>query len=213
MTEVLSDYLQEISMPENVSELLAEMERDVPDDELYGAKEPIAGVYTDGGTIGGARSTVGGAWAWCHVTGRNIAVRHDSGLLIPTARWPDITNNFAEYVAVIHALEALPEGWIGHIYTDSQITLGRFASNWATNGLPDLLVKRGRAAVERLGGTFWHLLDGHPTKAQLRSKSGSRGNPVSFHNVWCDGECTRLMRAYVQKLREQENEQSQQQEG
>lgn len=203
MTEQVESYQRWVRLPQEGSQSLATTEED---EELYGVHDAIVGVYADGGVIGSSRSAVGGAWAWCHVTAKNVAIRQESGLLFPTSAWPDITNNYSEYVAAVRAIEALPEGWIGHIYLDSRITIGRLASGWATNGLPDKLVARGVRAIGRLGGTFWHLLDGHPTKEQLRTRVGSRGNPVSLHNVWADEECTRIMRVYVEQLRVRDEE-------
>jgi len=44
------------------------------------------------------------------------------------------------------------------------------------------------------------LLDGHPTKAQIESEKGKRGNPTSVHNVWCDEQCGKQARMYLESL-------------
>jgi ribonuclease HI len=121
---------------------------------------------------------------------------HNSGLLIPTPDWPTVTNNYAEYAAVVHGLEACPEGANVCVHTDSMITLGRMLWGWAHNGLPTRLVDRMQDAMVRLGTVTGVLLDGHPTKRELAAGKGKRGNPVSEHNVWCDQECTRLVRTF-----------------
>lgn len=178
----------------------------IPPDELYGANDIITRVYCDGGVMGANPSKLGGAWAWCHTNAKGVALREDSGLLLPTKTWPEITNNYAEYVAMLRCLEALPDDWIGHIFSDSQVTIGRFAEGWATVGIPDCLVNKTRECLSRLGGTFFHLLDGHPTQAQLRAGQGKRGNAVSIHNVWCDEQCTRIMQAYLTKNKDGTND-------
>ena len=179
---------------------VADWGEDVPESELYGADDPIVAVYADGGCFGSSRSTVGGVWAWCHVNAKGIALVEKSGLLLPTPAWPDITNNYAEYVAAVRALEALPLNAIVHVYLDSHITIGRLVNGWAHNGIPMQLRRRGERAMARLGGSFWHLLDGHPTEDELRTGTGKRGNPVSRHNVWCHNECNREKERYLAKL-------------
>lgn len=160
---------------------------------------PVAG-YADGGVIGASRSNLGGSWAWCHVNAAGQRIRQEAGLLIPKGRVTTITNNYSEYVAMVRCMEALPKGWIGNLFTDSNITIGRLASGWATNGLPDLLVRRGQRALARLGGVNFHLLDGHPTREQLATGTGKRGHAVSEHNVWCDAECVRRMQQYMDQI-------------
>jgi ribonuclease HI len=169
-------------------------------DEVYGAKDPVAKVYCDGGVMQINPSPLGAAWAWCHTNDKNVVLTEESGLLLPSKTWPQITNNYAEYVACLRALEALPDDWHGSVYTDSNVTIGRMSKGWATEGIPELLVTRARHCLSRLGVIDWYLLDGHPTRAQLREGYGKRGNPVSIHNVWCDEQCSRLMLEYAKTL-------------
>lgn len=156
----------------------------------------IVSAYADGGVIGANPSSIGGVWAWCHVdeAGRRIAT--DSGVTLPRASLPLITNNLTEMIALVRCLEALPAGWSGTVYSDSQVTLGRLFQGWKMNGIPPVLMRQGSAAVERLRTIHWILLDGHPTKAQLAAGIGKRGNLVSEHNVWADAECNRRAREY-----------------
>jgi ribonuclease HI len=182
---------------------------DIPDSELYGAGDPIAAIFADGGVFGSSdptlrsRSYIGGVWAWCHVTRKSIALAERSGLLLPTATVPTITNNYAEYVAAVRALEALPEGAHVQVCLDSEITIGRLFYKWACSGIPDKLRYRGERAVARLGSARPILLDGHPTRAQLAAGRGSRGYPVSRHNVWCDTACNREKDKYLALLQEE----------
>lgn len=153
----------------------------------------IIAVYADGGVIGVNSSPVGGTWACCHVNDHGVRVYTASGVVLPRQSCPLITNNLTEMVALVKALEALPEGWHGAVYSDSQITLGRLFLGWKMSGIPDVLIRQGSAALKRLdlARVTWTLLDGHPTKAQLAMGKGKRGNPVSEHNVWCDKQCAK----------------------
>lgn len=177
-----------------------------PPEELYGADQPIVAAYCDGGVMGSSRSTEGGSWAFCHVTAKGIAIAEKSGILIPTANWPTITNNYTEYVAALKCLMELPDGWEGTLYLDSEVTRGRIMNGNQTNGIPDGLVKKMTDTLARLGKFRAVLLDGHPTKAELHLGIGKRGNPVSLHNVWCDAECNKVQNQYRAKLAQRENE-------
>jgi ribonuclease HI len=158
----------------------------------------IAAVYADGGVIGVNPSPIGGTWAYVHVDAGGEVIARDSAVVTPRSSVPLITNNLTEMIALVRALAALPAGWSGHVYSDSQITLGRLFLGWKMNGIPPMLVKQGADALERLDlpNVQWTLLDGHPTKAQLAIGKGKRGNPVSIHNVACDKECGRLAREF-----------------
>ena len=159
----------------------------------------ITAVYADGGVIGANPSPIGGTWAYVHVDAGGVVVARDSAVVTPRPSVPLITNNLTEMIALVRALAALPAGWAGHVYSDSQITLGRLFLGWKMQGIPPVLIKQGAAALERLDIPHirWTLLDGHPTKAQLLAGVGKRGNPVSVHNVTCDQECGRLAREFA----------------
>lgn len=158
---------------------------------------PVA-VYADGGVIQRNPSPIGGTWAWCHVSASGERIRTDSGVILPRHSLPEITNNLSEYVALVRSLEALPEGWSGAVYSDSQVTLARLFKGARCKGLPPVLVRQGAAATERLdwGCLSPVLLQGHPTKAELLAGIGKEGRPVSEHNVWCDLECGVRARAW-----------------
>lgn len=169
----------------------------------------IKALYTDGGLLSGNPSDIGGMWAWCGVDtiderplvkgklpgGVNVEqeiVAHESGIVLAKPHFP-ITNNVAEMMAAIKALEATPVGWSGILYSDSEVTLGRLFRRNALNGLPSNVVQRLMRVLQRMGDVKGILLQGHPTKQDLRDGFGKkRGYPVSKHNVWCDLECNRL---------------------
>lgn len=156
--------------------------------------QTIVAIYADGGVIGRNPSVQGGTWAWCHVNAAGEHVAIGSGVVTPSdIRLPTVTNNVTEMMALTNGLLALPPGWSGRVYSDSQITLGRLFWSWKWNNIPPQMIDTARQAMQRLRWKEFQpiLLDGHPTKAQLITGIGKRGAPVSEHNVWCDKECTR----------------------
>lgn len=153
----------------------------------------IGEVYCDGGVIGCNPSELGGTWSFV-VPGCPIV----SGVVTPReAGLPKITNNYTELLAAVQALENMPAGWAGTIYTDSQITLFRIRNQKPKfNGIPQDLQQRVWAARKRLGNYQVVLVGGHPTQNDLALGQDSRGLPVSKWNVECDKECTRLSKLH-----------------
>lgn len=171
----------------------------------------IIAVYADGGVIGANPSPIGGTWAYCWVDTEGRRLYERSGVVVPVERacaepampfpacavgLPSVTNNLSEFVALARCLRSLPDGWSGDVYSDSQITLGRFFRGWRCEAIPDGWAEQIPRIIARLGSLRPHLLDGHPTKAQLASGVGKRGNPCSEHNVWCDEECGHVALRY-----------------
>jgi hypothetical protein len=157
---------------------------------------PVAAIFADGGVIGLNPSRIGGTWAWRAVDAHGLPVAQGSGVHAWDGSGPGVTNNLTEYLALLHGLESLPEGWSGQVCSDSKITLGRFFWGWKITGVPQPFVARGAAVLARLRVDQCTpvLLDGHPTRRQLAAGVGKRGHPVSIHNVFCDQECQRLAR-------------------
>lgn len=159
-------------------------------------------LYADGGVIESNPSSIGGTWAWCHVTVAGERLTSASGVITPAeAGLPFITNNLTELFALLEARESLPYAWNGTICSDSWVSLQRVFLAARLKNVPDWLVQRLQR-MQRDGwfsGCAWKLLDGHPTKAQLLSGIGKRGSPVSEHNVFCDAECQRRAREYRQR--------------
>lgn len=156
----------------------------------------VIAVYADGGVIQVNPSPVGGTWAFCHVDSSGHRVLEQGGVVTPEPG-AKITNNLTEFVALVSALEALPEGWCGWACSDSGVTLGRLFSGWKLTNIPADWIERGARALKRLGTVTPRRLDGHPTAAQLLAGIGKRGGPVSIHNVWCDKECGRQAQTYL----------------
>lgn len=160
----------------------------------------IIALYADGGVIKKNPSTIGGTWAWCGVDESGNRVIEKYGAVPATAK-RTVSNNHTEQIAITLALEAMPDGWSGTVYSDSQIALGRVFKGWRENNLPQNISDRTRAAVRRLGTIKTVLLQGHPTKADLECGIGKkRGYPVSIHNVKCDDLCKLAAKEYLQSL-------------
>lgn len=167
----------------------------------------IVAVYADGGVIQKNPSPIGGTWAFCFVDAQNERIVTRSGSVSPAEfEMATISNNLTEFLALLYALEAVPAGWIGSVYTDSGVTLQRFADPWnvSMKGIPTALVDRARAVGKHVGGINLNLLGGHPNRAELAAGVRKDGKRVSEHNVWCDQECTRVGEEYVNKLGTQE---------
>jgi ribonuclease HI len=167
----------------------------------------ITAIFADGGCVQANPSPFGGTWAWAHVDAAGRRVDADSGLYVACGaagctlprHWPEplVTNNQMELAALILGLEALPDGWSGTVYSDSQISLRLLFGGARLNELPASLIQRGSAVLQRLGRCEAIRLDGHPTRRQLATGVGKRGGPVSIQNVFCDAECTRQAREAV----------------
>lgn len=156
------------------------------------------GLFTDGGIRGRNPSPLGGSWCWILVAS-GLPVREESGFVTPAdVGLPTVTNNVTELIAALHALEGMPPGWCGTLYTDSQITLyrveqrakGRKAARMA--GVPSWIQERLQRAKARLGAYRVSLLGGHPTAHELNRGCRADGLPVSLWNVHCDRVCRRL---------------------
>jgi hypothetical protein len=158
-------------------------------------------IYADGGVIGVNPSAEGGTWAYLHLNpeGTEPTLRM-SGVCVPELEgMPTISNNYTELYAAVAALEAAPDGWEGRLHTDSHVTRCRLVNvRPGMAGIPDELRDRlfAQRARFKLTPDRVVLLDGHPTRAQLESGVGKRGNPVSRWNVACDEACNRAARDY-----------------
>ena len=151
----------------------------------------IAELYADGGVIASNPSMIGGTYAWrlVYADGREIG---QAKAISMTVMGLPVTNNQTELLALLAGMTRLPADFAGTIYSDSQVTLGRVFMGWKWGHVPGWMHRIYQ--TQRSKFTRWHeikyvLLDGHPTKAQLRAGIGKRGHPVSIHNVWCDEAC------------------------
>lgn len=157
-------------------------------------------LFTDAGVALKNPSTIGGMWAY-RLLQDGLVVAQASGF-IEAKHFPGaVTNNQTEMLALVRGLEALPPDWVGTIYSDSQITLGRAFLGWKWDNIPTWLYNRfgqQRARLENWWPTIQYvLLDGHPTRAQLKAGIGKRGHPVDVNNKWCDEACTQAAQDYL----------------
>lgn len=168
--------------------------------------EPVA-IYADGGVIKKNPSPYGGTWAWCGVDELGNRVIESSGVFEPVKN--PVTNNWSEQVAITRALEFMPAGWSGTVYSDSMIALGRVFDGWRLKNLPSAIARRSAIALARLGTVKPSLLQGHPTRKDLETGVGKkRGYPVSVHNVWADKECGRVGREFMEKCLARQTEEA-----
>jgi ribonuclease HI len=161
-------------------------------------------LYCDGGCITPNPSTVGGTWAY-RLLHNGVPIRENSGTITTyQAEMETVSNNLTEMLALVRGLEILPVAWCGTVYSDSQITLGRAFGTWKWNNIPAWLLDDFQAAKARLlnYAQIRHvLLQGHPTRKELAAGFGSRGYPVSIHNVFCDQACNEQARKFLESVK------------
>lgn len=158
-------------------------------------------LYTDGGLCGKNPSTVGGTWAWIAVDGDHVWAS-DSDVVTPADLEVDfITNNLVELLAVVLALEAIPDDEIfdGTIFTDSDVTLARIRGSRKYKGIPFHLKQRARYQFWRHREAKGVLVAGHPTQSDLARGFTTEGVPVSKWNVWVDQRCRALSLKYAEE--------------
>lgn len=154
-----------------------------------------ASIYTDGGLLSSNPSPLGFTWAWCRVEdGERVAeasgwVRASELPVRPETGQHEATGNQAEFYAMLRAFEALAPGEIVHVFTDSEITIRRWAQEGSLRGIPISWRQRMAECLRSHGGSFWHHLDGHPSRADLERGHKESGDPVSEHNVYVDWLC------------------------
>jgi ribonuclease HI len=77
---------------------------------------PLAvALYADGGLVDSNPSFVAGCWAWIAVDKKGEMTDCATGVVPAEGmlRSTGVGNNLMETVALVYALEALPEGWTG----------------------------------------------------------------------------------------------------
>ncbi|MGE4164220.1 MAG: hypothetical protein AB7G23_21060 [Vicinamibacterales bacterium] len=166
----------------------------------------VTHVFADGGCILGNPSEYGGTYAWLHVDGPlNRKVEGRSGVVTNATFGALVTNNAMEFLAVLRALEALPDGWSGVVASDSQCTITRWTgAKRDFKGIPWEWSDRMVTVLARLGELTWRQLAGHPTKLDLERGHKIKlvdgavveGLPVSEWQAACDRQCTRLAQQY-----------------
>lgn len=160
----------------------------------------VTHVYCDGGVIRRNPSPFGGTWAFALVTSDDVCLHSDSGLFLSTPSFK-VTNNISEQVAIIKALEFLPEKWSGTVCSDSLVALGRTFNGWKKNNLPRNVIERLDSVLTKFNSLDYELLQGHPSREELIVGRGSRtGQRVSIHNVLCDNLCSSQAKEYLKGI-------------
>ena len=158
-------------------------------------------LYTDGGVIQKNPSSIGGTWAYCMVKWDGTLLYEDYDVVRPSKFSAGVvTNNQTELLAVIRGLQTVHRDQVIHIYSDSEITLGRLFKGYAMENIPAWMVEELDAEIKRLHlfrKFKYTLLSGHPTKAQLETGIGKRGHPVSEWNKRADTLCNRVAQEHL----------------
>lgn len=152
-----------------------------------------AEIFADGGVVAVNPSPTGGMWAYVLVDAAGRRIGEQAGTLTPDeAGLPAITNNVTELLAAVRAMQAVPDGWAGVLWTDSRLTMMRVRRDdpeKKLKGVPGWLKRELTAARARLGEYRVELLGGHPTRIELANGRRRDGKPVSVHNVYVDRLC------------------------
>lgn len=162
-------------------------------------------LYADGGVALSNPSPIAGTWAFVYVNAEGVTVKERSGLLLPSYLGRrTVSNNDTEFYAVLRGLEALPDGWSGDVYSDSQCTLLRYQR--VVNCQPPTKTmcvehyERAEVAVDRLGPLRFLHLKGHPTRSDIARGHTAKGQPVSLYQVRCDILCTERAQEYLNNV-------------
>ena len=160
-------------------------------------------LYADGGVVKVNPSPYAGTWAFVVVLNGIEIIQH-SGVVLPKDGVDGkVSNNVTELFALVRAIEYLYETWgdmadQAHIYSDSKVSLLRVFERAKLNNVPAWLVQRLQAVQDKGCASLpYTLLDGHPTRDQLKAGKGKRGNPVSIYNATCDRLCTEAGAAHM----------------
>ncbi len=172
-------------------------------------------VFSDGGIIGSNPSPIGGTWAYCIMTPEDRMIGSGSGIILTAGAkqaagdcdmvqqdnlpFDSVENNLMEMIAAVEGLKRTKAGDSIIWGCDNNNTIQRITGSWAWNGIPHD-IKELAQEIARTRTIVPILLSGHPTKAQLLSGIGKRGTPVSKWNQWCDSECNRVKKLYVENV-------------
>lgn len=162
-------------------------------------------LYTDGGCVKSNPSKIGGTIAFTFVKNNQRTFSYARVWTPKQLKVDRVTNNQTELWALIVGLQYTAFDDVLHIYSDSEITLGRVFMGYAMRNIPEWMQKELNKQKRRLANWDkfkWTLLAGHPTKPEL--DSGLKNSkewvlPVSEFNVWCDSQCQRVAAEYLVK--------------
>lgn len=139
-------------------------------------------ISTDGGLIGAPGKAEGVTWAYVHVNKHGIVIKKESGYDLRLKTSPQ-----AESLALIKALEALPEGWSGTVEGDCEYSMHVVFNLWRDKKLDPQLKERKN--LLNIGDVKLRHVKGHPSKKDRARGHTKTGKPVSEYNVICDDLC------------------------
>jgi ribonuclease HI len=152
-------------------------------------------LYCDGGVALKNPSPYCGTWAWLLVE-HDKELQRGSGIVEPAdVGLPTVSNNLTELLAALRALQGVPEGWEGTLFTDSGVTMYRIAQP-DRRTLPKFWYEM-LVGLKRTRKFQVVLVGGHPTKADLKKGFNKDGKPVSKWNVACDKMCRNLAQRFL----------------
>ena len=93
-------------------------------------------LFVDGGVIRENPSPLGGTFAARIIQNGQVTFEHAGAITPEQAHVPAVTNNLTEMYALVIGLTFLPDDWVGTVYSDSQVTLGRAFLGWKWNNIP-----------------------------------------------------------------------------
>src|SRR4051794_3588578 len=79
----------------------------------------IVRVFTDGGVVGPNPSVIGGTWAWVAVDKHGDVVAEEFGFVPTVNPLRKVSNNHTEQIAIVKALEYVPNSFAGMLCSDS----------------------------------------------------------------------------------------------
>lgn len=165
---------------------------------------PVDVAYCDGGCILKNPSPHGGTYGFRYLDAAgNVLAEH--GGFFTVAELPpvfvDVENNFCETLAILLAMEGLPPGWVGSMWTDSLNALKRAKNPYSErmSRVPESVKWRLKKARSQRPNMGFGLCSGHPTRKELAAGT-SGGLPVSRHNVWCDNRCKQAAQEWSTRL-------------
>lgn len=162
----------------------------------------VTTVYADGGCVGKNPSAAGGTWAFALAGSDDEHVIRVSGsFTTEEVGFATVDNNLSETVALLIALEQMPDGWGGLVVSDSLNAIRRVIAPGTQKFslCPQSVIDRCHANRGRLGELSVLLVAGHPSKKQLAA-GVKNGRPVRAHQAWCDRECKRQARAVADEI-------------
>lgn len=160
----------------------------------------LKSIYTDGG----CKSTAGvGSWAYIIFDGADVS---GNPRVVKTGSLIDTTNNRAEMLAAIRAIESLPQGTRIRLYSDSGYLVNgvnhpSYLKKWIEN---DWITSRGEPVKNQdLWKRILGLIELYDIRWTKVRGHGRNDDPLhNRNNELCDRLCTMAMQIRLNKMEE-----------